>query len=183
MRMPITKATLADVSELNVLINSAYRGEGSKKGWTTETDLVDGIRIDEPMLVDYLNNDAITILKYINNEGEIIGTVYLEVKGDHLYLGMFSVSPTLQNGGVGRALIEEAEVVAKQLGLHTISMTVIRSRKELISWYERRGYTFTGEIQPFHDHGRFGSPKTLIELIVMKKTFKPGCSLIPEKGQ
>ncbi|MCS3737313.1 GNAT family N-acetyltransferase [Mucilaginibacter dorajii] len=168
--MPITKATLADVPELNVLINSAYRGEGSKKGWTTETDLIDGIRIDEPMLVDYLNNDAITILKYVNNEGRIIGTVYLEVKGDRLYLGMFSVSPTLQNGGVGRALIEEAEVVAKQLGLRTISMTVIRSRKELISWYERRGYIFTGEIQPFHDHGRFGSPKTLIELIVMEKS-------------
>lgn len=167
--MPITKATLADVPELNALINSAYRGEESKKGWTTETDLIGGIRIDEPMLIDYLNNNAITLLKYVNEDGIIIGSVYLEVKIDKLYLGMFSVSPTLQNGGVGRALIEEAEVIAKQLGLHTISMTVIRSRKELISWYERRGYTFTGEIQPFHDHGRFGSPKELIELIVMEK--------------
>lgn len=167
--MPITKATLADVSELNALINSAYRGEESKKGWTTESDLIGGIRIDEPMLIDYLNNDAITLLKYVNEDGIIIGSVYLEVKIDKLYLGMFSVSPTLQNGGVGRALIEEAEVIAKQLGLHTISMTVIRSRKELINWYERRGYTFTGEIQPFHDHGRFGSPKELIELIVMEK--------------
>lgn len=167
--MPITKATLADVPELNALINSAYRGEESKKGWTTESDLIGGIRIDEPMLIDYLNNDAITLLKYVNEDGIIIGSVYLEVKIDKLYLGMFSVSPTLQNGGVGRALIEEAEVIAKQLGLHTISMTVIRSRKELISWYERRGYTFTGEIQPFHDHGRFGSPKELIELIVMEK--------------
>jgi ribosomal protein S18 acetylase RimI-like enzyme len=168
--MPITKATLADVPELNVLINSAYRGEESKKGWTTETDLVDGIRIDEPMLTDYLNNKAITILKYTTLDGKIIGTVYLEVKGNKLYLGMFSVSPTLQNGGVGRALIDEAEIIAKHLGLHTISMTVIRSRKELISWYERRGYAFTGEIQPFHDHGRFGAPKELIELIVMEKT-------------
>lgn len=168
--MAINKATLADVPQLNVLINSAYRGEESKKGWTTETDLVGGIRIDEPMLIEYLNNDAITILKYTNSNGEIIGTVYLEIKGDKLYLGMFSVSPALQNGGVGRALIEEAEVVAKQLGLHIISMTVIRSRKELISWYERRGYNFTGEIQPFHDHGRFGAPKELIELVVMEKT-------------
>jgi len=168
--MPIAKATLADVSELNKLINSAYRGEESKKGWTTETDLVSGIRIDEPMLIDYLNNDAITILKYTDTDAKIIGTVYLEIKGDKLYLGMFSVSPPLQNGGVGRALIEEAEVIAKQLGLHTISMTVIRSRKELISWYERRGYAFTGKIQPFHDHGRFGAPKELIELIVMEKT-------------
>ncbi len=167
--MPITKATIADVPQLNVLVNSAYRGEGSKKGWTTETDLIGGIRIDEAMLTEYFDNDAITILKYTNDADQIIGCVYLEVKGDRLYLGMFSVSPTLQNGGVGRALIEEAEVVAQNLGVHIISMTVIRSRTELISWYERRGYKFTGEIQPFHDHGRFGSPKTLIELIVMEK--------------
>jgi len=169
--MPILKATIADVPELNILINSAYRGEVSKKGWTTETDLVGGIRIDEPMLIEYFNNKAVTILKYVNDTGKIIGTVYLEIKGDKLYLGMFSVSPALQNGGVGRALIEEAEVIARQSSLHTISMTVIRSRVELVSWYERRGYTFTGEIQPFHEHGRFGEPKQdLIELIVMEKT-------------
>jgi ribosomal protein S18 acetylase RimI-like enzyme len=168
--MAITKATIADIPELNILVNSAYRGEGSKRGWTTESDLIDGIRIDEAMLTEYFGNPAITILKYTDDADQIIGCVYLEVKGDRLYLGMFSVSPTLQNGGVGRALIGAAEGVAKELSLHIISMTVIRSRTELISWYQRRGYTFTGEIQPFHDHGRFGSPKTLIELIVMEKT-------------
>jgi GNAT superfamily N-acetyltransferase len=167
--MSITKATLADVPELNILINSAYRGEESKKGWTTEADLIGGIRIDEPMLVEYLNNEAITILKYTNNEGYITGSVYLEVKNPKLYLGMFSVSPVLQGNGVGRALLGEAEVIARQLNCHTITMTVISTRKELISWYERRGYTFTGEIQPFNNHGRFGDPKQLIELIVMEK--------------
>lgn len=167
--MSITKATLADVAELNVLINSAYRGEESKKGWTTEADLIGGIRIDEPMLVDYFKDENITLLKYTDDKGKITGSVYLEVKSDKLYLGMFSVSPELQGKGVGRALLLEAEEIARQLDLHTISMTVIRSRKELISWYERRGYTFTGEIQPFHAHGRFGEPKTLIELIVMEK--------------
>jgi ribosomal protein S18 acetylase RimI-like enzyme len=93
----------------------------------------------------------------------------LEVKGPKLYLGMFSVSPVLQGKGVGRALLGEAEVIAKQLNCHTITMTVISTRKELISWYERRGYTFTGEIQAFNNHGRFGDPKQLIELIVMEK--------------
>jgi ribosomal protein S18 acetylase RimI-like enzyme len=82
---------------------------------------------------------------------------------------MFSVSPVLQGKGVGRALLEAAEVQAKQFNCHTITMTVISTRAELISWYERRGYAFTGEIQPFHAHGRFGSPKQLIELIVMEK--------------
>lgn len=167
--MPITKATFADIPELNILINSAYRGEESKKGWTTETDLIGGIRIDEDMLREYFNTDTITILKYTDNNEQITGSVYLEVKGDKLYLGMFSVSPVLQGKGVGRALLEEAELIARQLNCHTITMTVIRSRTELISWYERRGYAFTGEIQPFHDHGRFGEPKQHIELIVLEK--------------
>jgi ribosomal protein S18 acetylase RimI-like enzyme len=167
--MPIAKATLADVPELNTLVNSAYRGEESKKGWTSEADMLDGIRIDETMLRDYFNNDAITILKYTDDNGQLTGTVYLEVKGPKLYLGMFSVSPVLQGKGVGRALLEEAEVLAKQHGCNAITMTVISTRKELIGWYERRGYTFTGEIQPFHDNGRFGVPKQPIELIVMEK--------------
>lgn len=167
--MPITKATFTDIPELNILINSAYRGEESKKGWTTETDLIGGIRIDEDMLGEYFSNEAITILKYTDDNSRITGSVYLEVKGDKLYLGMFSVSPALQGKGVGRALLEEAELIARQLNCHTITMTVIRSRTELISWYERRGYAFTGEIQPFHDHGRFGEPKQHIELIVLEK--------------
>ncbi|MEZ2336666.1 GNAT family N-acetyltransferase [Mucilaginibacter sp. RCC_168] len=168
--MPIiTKAILADVPELNILVNSAYRGEESKKGWTSEADMLDGLRIDETMLKEYFGNEAITILKHTDNNGQITGCVYLEVKGPKLYLGMFSVLPVLQGKGVGRALLEAAEELAKQFNCDTITMTVISTRAELISWYERRGYAFTGEIQPFHDHGRFGSPKQLIELIVMEK--------------
>ena len=167
--MPVAKATPADIPELNILINSAYRGEESKKGWTTEADLITGIRIDEDMLKEYFSNEAITILKYTDENGQIAGSVYLEVKGDQLYLGMFSVSPVLQGKGIGKVLLEEAELFAKQMNCHTITMTVISTRAELISWYVRRGYAFTGEIQPFHDHGRFGEPKRPIELIVMKK--------------
>ncbi|MEN0054828.1 MAG: GNAT family N-acetyltransferase [Mucilaginibacter sp.] len=107
--MPINKASITDVPELNLLVNSAYRGEESKKGWTSESDLLDGIRIDEAMLTTYFNNEAISILKYTDDAGIITGCVYLEVKGSKLYLGMFSVSPLLQGKGVGRALLEEAE--------------------------------------------------------------------------
>ncbi|MBB6499186.1 GNAT family N-acetyltransferase [Pedobacter cryoconitis] len=167
--MPITKATPADIPALNILVNSAYRGEESKKGWTTEADLLGGIRIDEEMLHENFSNETVSILKYTDDEGQILGSVYLEIKADELYLGMFSVSPVLQNKGIGKALLEEAEVFAKEWNCRKITMTVIRARKELISWYERRGYTFTGEIQPFAGVGRFGEPKQELELIVMEK--------------
>jgi len=100
--MQITKATIADVTELTQLVNSGYRGESSKKGWTTEANLLDGIRIDENTMIRYFQDPYITILKYVNDEGKIIGCVYLEIKGDRLYLGMLTVSPLLQANGIGR---------------------------------------------------------------------------------
>ena len=39
-------ATPADVPALVALVNSAYRGESSRAGWTTEADLLDGQRVD-----------------------------------------------------------------------------------------------------------------------------------------
>lgn len=167
--MSITSATVADVPQLNVLVNSAYRGEESKKGWTTEADLLGGIRIDEETLATYFNKDTIEILKYTDENEQILGSVYLEVKGPKLYLGMFSVSPVLQGKGIGKALLAAAETQARKLNCHTITMSVIRSRTELIEWYERHGYTFTGEIQPFEGDGIFGDIKQPIEFIVMEK--------------
>src|ERR1700759_3258294 len=99
--MPIKKATLADTAELTKLVNSAYRGESSQKGWTTEAHLLDGIRVDEPTMAEYLQDAATTILKYTNDEGAIIGSVYLQVRMQKLYLGMLTVSPTLQTNGIG----------------------------------------------------------------------------------
>jgi GNAT superfamily N-acetyltransferase len=169
--MSITKANLGDVPELNILINSAYRGETSRRGWTTEADLLDGARIDEITLGGYFNDPNIIVLKNTDKDGKITGCVYLEVRAARLYVGMFSVSPTLQNKGTGRELLQAAEAYAKQLNCITLTMTVISTRRELISWYERRGFEATGETQPFHEGTKFGITKQPIELIVMEKTF------------
>jgi len=167
--MPVTKAQKEDVPQLNILVNSAYRGETSKKGWTTEANLLDGIRIDEETLIRYFDDPNIIILKNTGDNGLITGCVYLEVQSPKLYVGMFSVSPEVQAKGIGRALLEAAETYARKLNCHTLTMTVISTRLELISWYERRGYQATGEIKPFHDDKKFGIPKAHIELIVMEK--------------
>lgn len=167
--MKITKATIADVTELTYLVNSAYRGESSKNGWTTEAHLLDGIRIDEAEMIKYFQDTYITILKYLDADGKIIGCVYLEAKGERLYLGMLTVSPLSQANGIGRQLLHQAEVVARELNCKSIYMTVIESRKELIAWYERRGYSATGEILPFHEGTRFGIPKEEIKLAVFEK--------------
>lgn len=165
----ITPATLQDVPELNILVNSAYRGESSKKGWTTEEHLLGGIRTNESDLSALLQNDNVTILKYTES-GEMIGSVYLEKQADKLYLGMLTVSPELQGGGIGKKLMQAAENLAKENNISKIAMTVISVRKELIEYYERRGYKPTGETKPFPmNDPKFGLPKQQLEFIVMEK--------------
>jgi GNAT superfamily N-acetyltransferase len=167
--MPITKATVADVPDLNILVNSAYRGETSQLGWTSEAHLLDGIRIDETTLTSYFNDGKVIILKNTNDGGQITGCVYLEVRTPKLYVGMFSVSPLLQGKGIGKDLLMAAETCAKQLNCDKLIITVISTRSELIDWYQRRGFKATGEIEPFHEGTKFGIPKQHIELIVMEK--------------
>lgn len=167
----ITTAGVQDARELNVLINAAYRGEESKKGWTTEAEILGGLRIDERTLKAMLTQGEGTIIKYSGSDGEILGTVYLEVKKPALYLGMFAVSPLSQSKGIGKALLSFAEDFALPHGCDRITLTVISVREELIDWYKRHGYVPTGHSISFEDiEGRFGDPKVdAIDLIEMHK--------------
>lgn len=144
----ITKATLENIPALTILINSAYRGETSKKGWTTEAHLLEGKRTNEKEMTEILLDPKNTILKYTENN-EIIGSVLLVQKEHQLYLGMLTVSPELQNSGIGKKMLAEAENHAKALELSSIIMTVISVREELIAWYKRHGYVDTGEREVF----------------------------------
>ena len=144
----ITQATIADAAELSALINSAYRGETSKKGWTTEADLLEGTRTSEEELISIIASSNHYLLKFIRDE-KIIGSVLLIAKKEVLYLGMLTVSPELQNSGIGKQLLQAAEQLAQQLELSRIQMTVIGIRKELLAWYIRNGYEDTGVREPF----------------------------------
>ncbi|HEY4617425.1 MAG TPA: GNAT family N-acetyltransferase [Flavobacterium sp.] len=165
----ITKATLGDVSQLNKLINSAYRGESSKKGWTTEANILEGIRTTEEELTKTLENAKNTILKFTENS-RIIGCVLLVAKEQELYLGMLTVSPELQNSGVGKKLLQQADIHASALGLTRIIMTVISIREELISWYKRHGYVDTGAREPFPvSEVHIPISETPLEFMVLEK--------------
>lgn len=144
----ITIATLENVTEITNLVNSAYRGETSKKGWTTEANILEGTRITETELIEILQDTNNTFLIYQENN-KIIGTVLLTNKKTKLYLGMLTISPELQNSGLGKKLLQAAEDFAHSVQLPKIVMTVITIREELIAWYKRNGYLDTGEREPF----------------------------------
>ena len=165
----VTTSTKNDVAAIALLVNSAYRGDSSKKGWTTEADLLDGSRTDQASLIKMIETPGSVILKCNDKDGQLQGCVYLHKKQDKLYLGMLTVSPELQARGIGKQLLAAAETRAKQTGCTGITMTVISFRHELIAWYERHGYQQTGETQPFPSDPAFGLPKQPLHFIVMEK--------------
>ncbi|MGE4071656.1 MAG: GNAT family N-acetyltransferase [Lysobacterales bacterium] len=152
-------ATPDDVDALLVLVESAYRGDVSRQGWTTEADLLDGQRTDRDGLLDTIAREG-SIILLAERDGELLGCANLERQGDAAYFGMFAVRPGLQGGGIGDAILRECEQRARNWGLSQVRMTVIWPRVELIAFYLRRGYAATGQTAPFpYGDERFGKPR------------------------
>ena len=168
--MPIRKATDNDIPELVQLINSAYRGESSKKGWTTEADLLDGARISIESLASLLGKPGVAMLLFCNETNSIEGCMYLQQLDNKLYLGLLTVTPQLQAKGIGKQLLVAAENHAHALQCNIITMTVISIRLELVAWYVRHGYQPTGETKPLPADPAVGLPRRPLELIIMEKT-------------
>lgn len=146
--------------ELVVLVQSAYRGEASRAGWTTEADLLDGQRTDADDVRSCLERARSQVLVAVDG-ADLVACAHVAVAGDAAYFGMFAVRPALQGHGVGKAVLEEAERLARE-ELHQVRMrmTVIDVREDLIAFYVRRGYARTGIKQPFpYGDERFGRPR------------------------
>ena len=151
------------------VVESAYRGEESRAGWTTEADLLDGQRTDSDQVLSLLARPDSEIL-LAESDGQLFGCCHVERAGEGLAkFGMFAVNPRMQRGGVGKALIAEACRRATGWGCHRLEMSVIKQRTDLIAWYERLGFRRTGETQPFpYGDERFGRPRRRdLEFVVL----------------
>lgn len=153
-------ATPADIDALVALVTSAYRGDASRAGWTTEADLLDGNRIEPDVLRADLARPRSRVL-LAEADGGLQACAHVADEDGAGYFGMFAVRPGLQGGGLGKRLLAECERIARdEWQLPVMRMTVIDVRAELIAFYERRGYRRTGELKPFpYGDARFGQPK------------------------
>jgi GNAT superfamily N-acetyltransferase len=158
--MEFRPAVVTDVPQIAALVESAYRGEASRAGWTTEADLLQGQRTDPQGVAEIVASpDGLLLLAF--DGGALVGCCQLERQADHAYFGMFAVRPTLQGGGVGKLILGEAErIAAHEWHVPEMHMTVISLREDLIAWYLRRGYKRTGKMSPFpYGDERFGLPQ------------------------
>lgn len=165
-------ATLADLADLVVLVNAAYRSQESRNGWTTESDLVGGPRADEAMLGADVERPGSRIV-LAERDGTLVGCAYVtQISPTGAYFGLFGVRPSEQGSGVGRQVLAEAERVAREdWRLTTLEMTVLDVRSELLAYYERRGYQPTGEFKPFPPPGIDGIVvlREGLRLVVLRK--------------
>lgn len=182
-RMPTFRvATHDDIPKLHALVESAYRGEVSRAGWTTEADFLEGQRTDHDELRALITGPGTRLLlahegahEGAHEDAELVGCVLLKDEAAGAYLGMLSVRPNLQSSGVGRALLDEAERFARvALGHRVMRMRVISLRDSLLAWYERRGYARTGETERFpYDEPRAGKPlRDDLVFVVLTKTLR-----------
>ena len=153
-------ATEADIDAIVALVTSAYRGDSSRAGWTTEADLLDGARIDPEVLRADIARDGSRVV-LAERDSALLACAHVAVDGEAGYFGMFSVVPGLQGGGIGKQVLAECErIVRDDWRLPAMRMTVIDVRDELIAFYQRRGYRRTGITKPFpYGDARFGEPK------------------------
>ena len=166
-------AVTTDVGDVVALVESAFRGETSRAGWTTEADLLDGRRTGPDEIEAIVADPGQRILLLRDAGDELVASVVLRRDRDSAWLGMLAIRPVLQGRGTGRAMLAAAEGwVAEHWGARRMRMTVIAQRAELIAWYERRGYRRTGETAPFfYGDPRFGLPKRDdLYFVVLEKT-------------
>jgi GNAT superfamily N-acetyltransferase len=168
-------ATADDAADVLALVRRAYRGESSRAGWTTEADLLDDERIDLPGVANKINRRDGLVLLADDGAGALVACCELALARAGVgYFGMFAVEPTRQAGGLGRAVLAEAERRARDdLGAARMELAVIAARTDLIAWYERRGYRATGETRPFPYDELVGGPALRDDLyfVVLEKAW------------
>lgn len=170
-------ASIEDAEALAKLVNSAYRGESARAGWTYESDYIGGQRTDQELLERDIKDPNVQFL-CIRQGKEIIACVRLQIDGSpsevSVQLGMLSVKPTLQSRGLGKILVFQSEKWARSQGIERMTLSVLHVRDTLMQWYERLGYLRTKKTSPFpYGDLRTGNPyQPGYHFIIFEKNLK-----------
>ena len=166
-----SSAKIQDAAQIAALVNMTYRGDSSRLGWTSEADLLEGLRTDGDDIARLINSrDSVIITATAANQ--LLGSILIQYADQSAELGMFSVLPSHQNQGIGNLLLQYAEQFSTQTWpVQRFLIAVIPCRHELIAYYQRRGYRLNGQTHPFPVNPKLWTPKVdNLTLAYMEKT-------------
>jgi len=135
--VPIRLAAVADAEKITNIINAAFH--------IVEGFFIDGPRIDQTEVEQLLDKGAFLLAEAGD---KLNGCVYVELRGERSYLGLLSVDPTCQRGGLGSLLMSEAEKYCRERGSRFMDILIVNLRTDLPAFYQRRGY-FENGTAPF----------------------------------
>lgn len=126
-------AEIGEADAITTLINAAFRN--------AESFLIDRDRVDRDTVHAFMKSGKFLVA---DEDGALAGCVYVERHGERGYLGLLSVDPQRQNSGLGSSLMSEAERYCAVAGCKFMDLRIVNVRRELPSFYQRRGYVTTG---------------------------------------
>ncbi len=94
---------------------------------------------------------------------EVVGSARFQWNPDHLYIGRVGVIPAYRGQGVGAALMERIEAIAREGGASRILFGVRQSLPGNIAFYQRLGY----EVVKIEPHPKGGDSVVWMGKLVM----------------
>jgi ribosomal protein S18 acetylase RimI-like enzyme len=143
-------ATLDDATQLQAMVQSAFRAEDSRKDWTADMKLGASFRIDVEEITTQITKPDGAILVATDNSTLVASIEVSKRSADLARLSMLAVDEHHQRGGIGRRVLAYAEDYCQRTwGVKKLGLNALSTRRELILWYIRHGYRKTGELTPF----------------------------------
>src|SRR5579863_6169506 len=131
--LQIRWAVAGDVDAIARVVNAAFR--------RAESFFVERDRIDAETLRRMMEKGRFLVAE---DGDELLGCVYLELRGERAYFGLLAVDPARQRKGLGRRLIREVEEAAREAGCRFMDIQIVNLRREMPPFYRGLGYVETG---------------------------------------
>jgi ribosomal protein S18 acetylase RimI-like enzyme len=122
-------ATVADVSRLTELAQAAYGHYVERLGGPPR-----------PMTDDYAEVVRRFRVTVADRDDEIVGLIVLGVGDEGVVVDNVAVDPSHQGSGIGRILLDHAEVEARRAGFDSIYVYTHERMTENVAYYSRIGY-------------------------------------------